>query len=164
MEQDNVIEVNPEYVYMMIPTEYVCIYQRLLVYLADLGKSQIDDCNATCKGSGKNIITCWNLFQSAIACYNLNRIKEAEFFIEYIKTQISNIYDNDEQGLIPFNNTVPVSISEDVRLKAVVGCGADTKFYVDVETGKLYHAKSAGVDTNKEYLIEDNNLINKENE
>jgi len=159
---DELKEVNVEYVYLTIPAKYVCIYQRLLVYLADLGKQQIDDCNATCKGNGKNIITCWNLFQSAIACHNLQQYKEAEFFIDYIKKQIDNIYIGEDK--IPFNNTIPLPITGDGLLKAYVGCGDTTKFYVDAKTGKLYESKDSNVDINRTYEINNYNLINKINE
>ena len=46
--------------------------------MADFGKSIVDDCNSMCKGNSKNIVTCWNLFQSAVACHNLGRNKEKE--------------------------------------------------------------------------------------
>lgn len=52
----------------------------------------IDDCNAGCRGSGKNIITCWNLFQSAVASHAIGEDKQAEFFIDYIKKQLNFIY------------------------------------------------------------------------
>ena len=46
---------NPDYVYMIIPADYACVYARLLVMLSDLGYEMLQDCAAGCKGSNKNI-------------------------------------------------------------------------------------------------------------
>ena len=83
---------NPDYVYMIIPADYACVYARLLVMLSDLGYEMLQDCAAGCKGSNKNIISCWNMFQAACAAHSLNKTKEADTLIKYIKAQISNIY------------------------------------------------------------------------
>lgn len=153
---NELIEINPEYVYLTIPTEYVCVYHKLLVYMADFGKTIIDDCNAICKGNSKNILTCWNLFQSAIACYTLEDYKTANFFIEYIKEQLELIYKG--SGYTPHNSTVPLAISNDGKLKAIVSCDNDSKFYVDVETGKLYQEYLDNKNNGKVYTIENDNL------
>ena len=78
------VEVFPEYIYMTIPSDYVCIYHKLVMYMADFGKEIISDCTTTCKDNAKNLISCWNLFQSAVAAYNLNKKKEAQFYIDSI--------------------------------------------------------------------------------
>lgn len=149
-------EINPEYVYLTIPTEYVCIYHKLLVYMADFGKTLIDDCNAVCKGNSKNIITCWNLFQSAVACHTLGDTKVANFFINYIKEQLELVYKG--SGLTPHNSTVPLAISDDGKLKAIVSCDNVSKFYVDAKTGQLYQEYLDNKNNGKVYTIEENNL------
>ena len=95
MDKTQYTEIKPEVVYLTIPTKWVCVYHKLLSYLADFGKMMIDDCNAGCRGSGKNIITCWNLFQSAVASHAIGEDKQAEFFND-IKNIISDILDNME--------------------------------------------------------------------
>ena len=135
--EDNTLqEIHPEYVYLTIPSEYVCVYHKLLTYMADFGKSMIDDCTASCKGNGKNILTCWNLFQSAIACKALGRTKEADFFMEYIIKQLDLIYKGSDSDV--YTTTAVMPITDDGKLKALVTCGTDIKFFVDAETGRLY--------------------------
>lgn len=148
--------ITPEYVYLTIPAEYVCIYHKLLTYMADFGKKIIDDCQATCKGSGKNIITCWNLFQSAIACKTLGRDKEAEFFINYITKQLNTIYKNSDSTI--YENSLPVAITTDGQLKAKVSCGNGTKFVVDTTTGLLYRLWLKETQDNTDYAISDDDL------
>ena len=155
-------EVDVEYVYLTIPASYVCVYHKLLAYMADLGRAQIEDCNSTCKGNGKNIISCWNLFQSAIACHALGQDKEAEFFIDYIKTQLTNLYKGQDKEV--FSNSVPLAITKDGKLKAAVSCGSNIKFYVDTETGKLLENVPTEVDINREYTIDNGNLVYKDKE
>lgn len=153
---DNNVTIEPEYVYLTIPSKYVCVYHKLLVFMADFGKRIIDDCNATCKGEGKNIIKCWNLFQSAVACYSLGKIEEANFLIKYITYQLDTIYKGTNN--IVFTEPFPVNIDEKGHLKAIVSCNINNEpiFTVDSETGKLYQELT---ETNNKYNIVNNNLI-----
>lgn len=153
--ENNLIEIKPEYVYLTIPADWVCIYHKLLVYMADFGKKLIDDCNASCKGNGKNIISCWNLFQSALACRALGNNKQADLFINYINKQLDYLYGGTDKEV--FNHSIPLTITEDGYLKAIVTCGTETKFYVDEKTGNLYQQYKEGNDTTK-YNIKNNNL------
>lgn len=159
-EHNDTVEIHPEYVYLTIPADYVCVYHKLLTYMADFGKTIVDDCNAICQGNSKNIITCWNLFQSAIACRTLGREKEAAFFIDYIKKQLNNIYKGTDN--VVHNSSVPLAITEDGKLKAMVSCGNDTHFYVDAETGQLYQEQLEGKNDSKVYTVEGDNMIAKD--
>ena len=149
-------EINPEVVFMTIPQEYVCIYRKLLVMLADFGIDLLNDCSATCKGNNKNIVNCWHMFMSAIAMHQLGKEKEANLLINYIKGQISLIYQQDGEHK-EFDEMIVLPISEDGLLKSLISCGEDTKFYVDLETGELIQK---GLDNNRVFTIEDNNLNN----
>ena len=156
-EHNGYIEIHPEYVYLTIPADWVCVYHKLLTYMADFGKTIVDDCNAICKGNSKNIISCWNLFQSAIACKELGKDKEAEFFIDYITKQLNNIYKGSDNKC--YSGTFPVSIDNKGELKAIVTCGNDPIFKVDEETGELYQKWIEEQDDGKVYTIEDDELV-----
>lgn len=133
---------NPDYVYMIIPADYACVYARLLVMLSDLGYEMLQDCAAGCKGSNKNIISCWNMFQAACAAHSLNKTKEADTLIKYIKAQISNIY---KGSRVPENlGSVTMPIDENGKLYAMVTCGSVPTFEVDVETGLLKEVTKRG--------------------
>lgn len=143
------VEIKPEYIYMTIPSEYLCTYMRLLTLVADLGKDMLMDCNATCKGSGKNITNCWNLFQSALACHALGRNEEATFMINYIDKQIAHLYtvhgaDYKDIGVFP--------ISEDGTVKAICTCGEEIKIVVDSETAADYSDYASHVDDGKVFV------------
>lgn len=156
-EHNDYVEIHPEYVYLTIPADWVCVYHKLLTYMADFGKTVVDDCNAICKGDSKNIISCWNLFQSAIACKELGKDKEAEFFIDYITKQLNNIYKGSNNKC--YGGTFPVSIDNKGELKAIVTCGDNYIFSVDKETGELYQKWIEGQDDGKVYTIEDDELV-----
>lgn len=126
---------NPDYVYMIIPADYACVYARLLVMLSDLGYEMLQDCAAGCKGFNKNIISCWNMFQAACAAHSLNKTKEADTLIKYIKAQISNIYKG--SGVSENLGSVTMPIDENGKLYAMVTCGSVPTFEIDVETGLL---------------------------
>lgn len=130
-------EVTPEYVYLTIPADYICTYHKLLVLISDFGKDIIEDCNAGCKFISKNIINCWNMFQSACACHTLGKDKQAELFIKYINAQLDIYYTGTEDKSSLGNIYLP--ITEDGKIKALCGCqNGKQKFEVDLETGKLY--------------------------
>lgn len=133
---------NPDYVYMIIPADYACVYARLLVMLSDLGYEMLQDCAAGCKGSNKNIISCWNMFQAACAAHSLNKTKEADTLIKYIKAQISNIYKS--SGVSENLGSVTMPIDENGELYAMVTCGSVPTFEVDVETGLLKEVTKRG--------------------
>lgn len=125
--------------------------------MADYGKTIIDDCNATCKGNGKQILNCWNLFQSAIANKELGNNKQADLFIDYINKQLDNIYRGTDNK--SYCGAFPVSIDDEGNLKAFVTCGNEIKFEVDSETGELYQKWLDKKDDGKVYTINDNELI-----
>lgn len=154
----NEIEIEPEYVYMMIPSDWVCIYHKLLAYLADFGEAAIKDCAASCQGSNLYVIQCWNIFQSAVACYNLGLIDKANVLIKYIKAQLELSYSHSDKQV--YCKDVDVPISEDGHLKATVSCINDEiKFTVDEETGHLYQEYLEGKYPDKTFKIENNHLI-----
>ncbi len=149
-------EINPEVVYMTIPAEWACVYQKLLVAIADFGEQMLHDCQASCKNANKNIINCWHMFAAAIAAHQLGQDKLAETLIKYIKGQLKLIYRNSRCA--EFDGMVPLPITEDGKLKALIGCDEGTKFYVDLETGNLYEEHLKAPESRGVFTIEDNDL------
>lgn len=153
-------EIYVDQVYLTVPTEWVCVYHKLLVYMADFGKTLVDDCTASCKGNGKNILNCWNLFQSALACKELGKTKEADFFIDYIRMQLENMYGGTNNEV--YNGSGALTITDDGKLKAIVTCGERTRFWVDAETGELYEEYIRSKDSTINYTLQGDNLtVNK---
>lgn len=151
LEDGELVDINPEYVYLTIPAKYVCVYHKLLVYMADFGKAIIDDCTASCKGNGKNIISCWNMFQSAVACYTLGKIEEADFFVEYIKKQLELIYRG--SGNEVYDSTVVLPVDEEGKLYSIVSCGKAPRFRIDYESGQLLQITDENTDTRDTYAL-----------
>lgn len=71
--EDDMIEIQPEYVYMSIPAKYICTYHRILIMLADYGVEMLNDCGASCKDGNRQVINCFNMFNAAVAAYNLDK-------------------------------------------------------------------------------------------
>lgn len=157
-EQVNKLEeVNPEYVYLTIPANYICTYHKLLVLLADFGINILEDCKAGCKGISKNIITCWNMFQSACACHTIGKDKQADVFIKYIEAQLEIYYKGSEQT--EYNNGMYLPITEDGKIKALCSCKNEKqKFEVDLETGNLYRKYIDEKLANDVFTIKDEEL------
>ncbi len=83
-----------KYSYLKIPLDYVCIYNKLAYCLYAYGIDIIKDCSASCKTNNKTIIELWNLFQLAVVCFEKNEIDKADYFIDYIKSNLDKIYNS----------------------------------------------------------------------
>ena len=129
-------EITPEYIYITIPAEYICVYHRLLALLADYGEEMLKDCKADCSDKNKGVIECYNMFNAAVAARKLHKDKLAETLIKYIKAKINQIYkgaDNSTSFVFP--------VDENGRLKAFVSCGELPHFYINPDDGNLYEHK-----------------------
>lgn len=156
-DKEKLIEIQPEFLYLTIPADYICTYHKLLVYLADFGKKLLDDCSAVCKGNNKTVIDCWNLFQSALACKSLGQDKQASLFIDYINKQLEQVYRGTDEKVFNGGNYYP--ITPDGKLKALCSCQGEAKFMTDVETGQMYQEYLDNKDESATFTIEDNDLI-----
>ena len=130
------IQIEPEYVYVTIPAEYICVYHRILTMLADYGEDMLKDCKASCTDRNSNVIDCFNMFNAAVAARKLGKDKLAETLIKYIKAKINQMYrgvDNSTSFVFP--------VDENGQLKAFVSCNERPMFYINPEDGELYEHK-----------------------
>ena len=130
------IQVEPEYVYVTIPAEYICVYHRILAMLANYGEDMLKDCKASCTDRNSNVIDCFNMFNAAVAARKLGKDKLAETLIKYIKAKINQMcrgIDNSTSFVFP--------VDENGQLKAFVSCNERPMFYINPEDGELYEHK-----------------------
>ena len=130
------VQVEPEYVYITIPAEYICVYHRILAMLADYGEDMLKDCKASCTDRNSGAIECFNMFNAAIAARKLGKDKLAETLIKYIKAKINQIYkgaDNSTSFVFP--------VDENGQLKAFVSCGERPRFEINPDDMHLYEHK-----------------------
>lgn len=142
-------EVTPEYVYITIPAEYVCVYHRILAMLSDYGEEMLKDCKANCTEKNSGVIECFNMFNAAVAARHIGEEKKATLIINYIKAKINQIYkgkDNSPGYVFP--------IDENGVLKAFVSCNDRPRFWVD--DGDLYK-QDQDLGYKETYTIEDEN-------
>lgn len=128
--------IEPEYVYVTIPAEYICVYHRILAMLADYGEDMLKDCKASCTDRNIDIIECFNMFNSAVAARKLGKNSLAATLIKYIKSKINNLYkgkDNSTSFVFP--------IDENGQIKAFVSCGERPKFEISPDDMSLYEHK-----------------------
>lgn len=84
-------EIYPDYIYITIPAEYVCVYHRLLELLTEYGIDMLKDCKASCKDRNQNIIDCYNMFNSAVAARKLGLDAGNNYYIKLAKTLINYV-------------------------------------------------------------------------
>ena len=142
-------EVTPEYIYLTIPAEYVCVYHRILAMLADYGEEMLKDCKATCTEKNSGVIECFNMFNAACAARHLGQDKKAQLLINYIKAKINQIYkgkDNSTGFVFP--------IDENGKLKAFVSCNDRPRFWIN--EGDLLK-QDQGLGHEEHYSLDDEN-------
>lgn len=142
-------EVTPEYIYLTIPAEYVCVYHRILAMLADYGEEMLKDCKATCTEKNSGVIECFNMFNAACAARHLGQDKKAQLLINYIKAKINQIYkgkDNSTGFVFP--------IDENGMLKAFVSCNDRPRFWIN-EDDLLKQNQGLGFE--ETYSLDDEN-------
>ena len=148
------IQIEPEYVYITIPAEYICVYHRILAMLADYGEDMLKDCKASCTDRNSNVIDCFNMFNAAVAARKLGKDKLAETLIKYIKAKINQMYrgvNNSTSFVFP--------VDENGQLKAFVSCNERPMFYINPEDGELYeHKFGNGFEEHFGLGDEDNNI------
>ena len=130
------IQIEPEYIYVTVPAEYICVYHRILAMLADYGEDMLKNCKASCTDRNSGVIECFNMFNAAVAARKLGKDKLAKTLIKYIKAKINQIYkgfDNSTSFVFP--------IDENGEIKAFVSCGERPKFEINPDDGMLYEHK-----------------------
>lgn len=109
------------YTYLDVPSKYNCVYKKLLIKLSDLGVDMIKDCTSTCKGINRQVINCWNMFQSACAAYTLEYWKQADLLINYINNSLQfgcDEYTTDEKPVFMiFELNIPITITGSQKIK-----------------------------------------------
>lgn len=128
--------IEPEYVYVTIPAEYICVYHRILAMLADYGEEMLKDCKASCTDRNSGVIECFNMFNAAVAARKLSKDKLAETLIKYIKAKINQIYKNKDNS-----TSFVFPIDENGQIKAFVSCGERPRFEINPDDGMLYEHK-----------------------
>ena len=143
-------EVIPEYIYLTIPAEYVCVYHRIMAMLADYGEDMLKDCKAACTDKNSGVIECYNMFNAACAARLLGQDKKAQLIINYIKAKINQIYkgkDNSTSYVFP--------IDENGKLKAFVSCNDRPRFWINEEEDLMKQNQGLGFE--EDYSLDNEN-------
>lgn len=128
------VDLNIEYIYSTIPSKYVITYHSVLTLFAEYGEEMLKDCKASCKDRNSDVLECFNMFNSAIAAYNLGKLKLADTIIKYINTKL-------EQLGITLNDNFVLNVDSDGHIKILVNFDEETqdlKFYIDEDDLHLY--------------------------
>ena len=130
----NLVEVtnDVEFVYITIPKQYLCVYHKILVMLADYGIEMLNDCKASCTERNAGVIECFNMFNAAIAAYKLGNTSLANTLITYVKAKIEQLY----KGKV--DTTFVLSIDESNNIKSFISCEDNIKLFINPSDNELF--------------------------
>ena len=132
---DNLVEITDdiEFIYVTIPKEYLCVYHKILVLLAEYGIDMLKDCKASCTDRNSNVIECFNMFNAAVAAHKLGQDSLANTLIVYVKAKIEQI----TNGKID-DTTFVFPIDENNEVRAFIECKDSVKIYVDESQSSIF--------------------------
>lgn len=86
MVEQVIYNTSDDFLYLKIPNEYECVYRKLLQDLSSLGVKGLRDCKemSLAYNNVSHILDSWNMFQIALAAYELLEFKKADTIINYI--------------------------------------------------------------------------------
>lgn len=130
----NLVEITNDiqFVYVTIPKEYICVYHKILVMLADYGIDMLKDCKASCTERNSGVIECFNMFNAAVAAYKLGKDTLANTLITYVKAKIEQIY----KGTVDTTFVFPLDENGDIR--SFITCEDTAKFFIDPTNNELF--------------------------
>lgn len=115
---------NKKRVYLEIPIDYICVYNKLKYLIYNYGIDLINDCSSSCKPKNQEIVNCWNLFQLAVTNYNNDNITDANNIINNIKDKINKLYKTISN--IDYNGIDEYYINEEGTSKTKIICNNNT--------------------------------------
>lgn len=115
---------NKKRVYLEIPIDYICVYNKLKYLIYNYGIDLINDCSSSCKPKNQEIVNCWNLFQLAVTNYNNDNITDANNIINNIKDKINKLYKTISN--IDYNGVDEYYINEEGTSKTKIICNNNT--------------------------------------
>lgn len=150
------IEFTKEYIYVTIPTEYVCLHHKILVMLADYGEDMLKDCKAACKDRNSTVIDCFNMFNAAVAARKLGKDKLAETIFKYVEAKVKQIYKGEDNA-----NGLVYPIDDQGYIKALVTCGEHPILHINSDNGELVETFYEEVENNmsEDFYVDDENLL-----
>ena len=87
----DLVITNKQYIYLKIPTKYICIYHQLCELMVDFGEDMLKDCKADCTSRNIEVQKCFNMFNAALLARELGKTKHEETLIKYIKAKLKAI-------------------------------------------------------------------------
>ena len=87
----DLVITNKQYIYLKIPTKYICIYHQLCELMVDFGEDMLKDCKADCASRNVEVQKCFNMFNAALLARELGKTKHEETLIKYIKAKLKSI-------------------------------------------------------------------------
>lgn len=103
MAEQILYDTTDDFLYLKIPNEYSCIYRKILQDLSSLGLKGLKNCKelSLAYNNITPILDSWNMFQIALAAYELLEIEKADTIINFINKNmnyccpnIKRLYDN----------------------------------------------------------------------
>lgn len=140
-------------IYLIVPNKYYNVYQKLLNALADYGKEILNECYSNNKSSVSSIINCWNLFQTALACEELEQYDKALFYISYINNQLDIVYRNNKINDDPIFDVPEVDSPDDFYTRIYMGSLPNDSFDFDVSLLKEFRKEDT---INGKYMVDVN--------
>ena len=105
--------IGVEYVVIKAPLEWFRTYHKILELLACWGERKVVNPKCKCSGSSDIIIEAYELYQSAVAAYNLNKREQGEEIIKHIDSLLEG-YESADSFIVTIDNVTYLFTKDDI--------------------------------------------------
>lgn len=102
-----------EYVVIKAPIEWFRTYHKILELLACWGERKVVNPKCKCSGSSDIIIEAYELYQSAVAAYNLDKKEEGDKIIKHIDSLLEG-YESAESFVVTIADVTYMFTKDDI--------------------------------------------------
>lgn len=79
-------DLDVEFIYTYVPLVWYRTYHKILELLVCYGEKKVINPKCKCAGGDNTVLECYDLFQCAIAAYNLDKQEEGQSIIDNIES------------------------------------------------------------------------------
>lgn len=104
---------NVEFVFSYAPLVWFRTYHKILELLVCYGERKVINPNCKCAGSSSVVMEAYELFQTAVAAYNLNKKEQGEEIIKHIDSLLEG-YESADSFIVTINNVTYLFTKDDI--------------------------------------------------
>lgn len=107
--------IDTEFIFTSVPLVWFRTYHKILELLVCYGERKVINPNCKCSGSGNTIMECYELFQTAVAAYKLDKKEEGQNIVNHIDSLLRG-YDSADSFTATIDGKIYLFTKDNIEL------------------------------------------------